>query len=131
MKMKNCTTGLLIACLCLLSSCRNRDTIRPGNYQISGITKTPLADFKIIYDCVLPVFEFRKGGTLCVFPDFNFGYFKDSLFTYKLKGGYLHLNGQHIKHKIVCEPYTIGNKHCYELFLDSELIIKIFITKND
>jgi hypothetical protein len=72
MKMKNCTTGLLIACLCLLSSCRNRDTVRPGNYQISGITKTPLADFKIIYDCVLPVFEFRKGGTLCVFPDFNF-----------------------------------------------------------
>ena len=128
-KIKNSTTGLLIVCLCLIFSCSDRDAIRPGVYKISSVTKAPSADFKAIYDSALPVFEFRKGGTLCVYPDFNFGYFKDSLFSYKLKDGYLYLKGQHKKHKIVCEPNTNGDKHRYELYLASELIIKMTIVK--
>lgn len=133
--MRNSTTGLLIACLCILFSCRDRDrdrdrvNIRRGCYQIISVTKTPSADFKTIYDYALPVFEFRKGGKLCITPDFSFGYFKDSLFSYKLKDGYLYLKGQHIKHKIVCEPYTSGNKHSYELYLDSEQITIIQISE--
>ena len=125
--MKKNFVAVAIISLCLLLSCIDRHPVKPGSYTILDIQGTKDADLGKILSYPLPVFQFRNKGKLCITPDFNFGYFKDSLFSYKLKDGYLYLKGQHIKHKIICEPDTIGNKHNYELYLDSEQIIKITI----
>lgn len=113
----------------LFTGCGER--ITPGQYKVMGVKLTPeitATEVKSIFDS-MPVFTFLKGRKVNIKPDFSFGYFRDSLFTYKLKDGYLYLKSKNSEHKIMCEPHTESEKPSFELYLDTKCIMQIQIIK--
>lgn len=100
------------------------EDVKPGIYNVHDLKRTEEGmDISIKY---LPVFYFAEEGKVKITPDFDFGYFKDSLFNYKLEDGYLYLYGDNIEHKIVCN--TVGMDH-FDFFVNSKYISRVGVSE--
>lgn len=116
--------------LLLLTACEEH--VELGQYKVMGVKLTSETKVNGQAESIfksMPVFTFKKGKEVEIKPDFSFGYFKDTLFTYKLKDGYLYLKGKNIEHKIMCESYLEGERPSYELYLGTKYVTQIRIIK--
>lgn len=118
----------ILLLLLLLAACKEH-VVSPGQYKIVSVkiaSETDYEQVKPIFNS-MPVFTFKEGEVVDIKPDFSFGYFKDSLFTYKLKDGYLYLKGKNTEHKI---KFDSKNKWLlYELYLETKYFTQISIVK--
>ena len=121
---------ITLCCVFLFISCDQGDPIKSGKYQIISF-RVPKDKIDQMHTMTkqLPVFEFSNRRRVKITPDFEFGYFKDSLFKYKLnlEERYLYLYGDNIEHKISCEFTSSSERHSYKLNLNTKNIISIDI----
>ena len=99
-----------------------------GNYSIMsyGLTDKAAAE-NITFQGPHPVFTFRKDGTVRIFPDFSFGYFKDSVYTYTCTDKELKLVGKTVTLNIPITEYKPASRESYRLKPDSKYLREIFI----
>lgn len=100
------------------------EDIKPGKYNVHDLTSTEEGMERSIK--YLPTFYFAEEGKVKITPDFDFGYFKDSLFNYKLEDGYLYLYGDNIDHKIVCNTVSMDK---FDFFVDSKYISRVGVSE--
>lgn len=112
----------------MLCSCQQK-AIAPGCYQVVGFQFNQSVDNGFM-TAPMPVFDFRKQRTLVITPDFPDGYFQDSVFTYRIKDGYLELKGETTSHRLVFEKMADGSAGpAFQLFINSDKIRIITIKK--
>lgn len=129
--MSKLNFSLALICACTFFSCSYKgDYIEPGKYQCMSYSVTEGNQSIMGKMKQMPLFEFRDDRIVKVYPDFYFGYFKDSIFKYEYYSNknLLILKGDNVNLKIECIYEPTSARDSYRLNNLNEYISRFDIT---
>ncbi|MBR2168914.1 MAG: hypothetical protein IJ952_00865 [Alistipes sp.] len=124
-------TFLLVTILYIraaLISCSKGPQVPAGAYKVGGITSSEwVLNNKIDLYATQPTFHFEEGYRLRIESDFPFDLFKDSLYSYRINGEFLNLQGASEQKRYKIQEREAGQS--YSLFLGEMHIQEIIIRR--
>ncbi|MBQ3148959.1 MAG: hypothetical protein IJB87_06315 [Alistipes sp.] len=111
-----------------LISCDKGPQVPAGAYKVGGITSTEwVLNNKIDLYATQPTFHFKDGHKLHIESDFPFDLFKDSLYTYRIDGEFLKLQGATEQKRYKIQEREAGQS--YSLFLGEMYVQEIILRR--